>query len=82
MLLLSPLHTLQEATGEEDHRHEQDNGAADDGGDHSHPEAKVLMSCHSYERQDQFLGMAHPGPAVVAQPALSKPHSVGEAGRC
>lgn len=40
------------------------------------------MNCHSYGRQDQLLGVAHPGPAVVAQPTLSEPHSVGEAGEC
>lgn len=52
VLLLSPLHTLQEATGEEDHGHEQDDGAADDRGDHSHPEAEGLMSCHRLAQRD------------------------------
>lgn len=53
--LLGPLHALQEAAGEEGHGHEQDDSTADDGGDHSHPEAEGLMGHHSCKRQDQLL---------------------------
>lgn len=42
-VLLILLHTLEEAAGEEGHGHEQDDGAAHDGGDHCHLEAEGLV---------------------------------------
>lgn len=46
---LPALHTLHEAAGEEGHGHEQDDGTADNGGDHSHLEAKGLIGWHGCE---------------------------------
>lgn len=45
--LLTLLHALEEAAGEEGHGHEQDDGTAHDGGDHCHFEAEGLVRWHS-----------------------------------
>lgn len=71
--LLGPLHALQEAAGEEGHGHEQDDGAADDGGDHSHPEAEGLVGRHSCERDKTSSWHGPLRPSSGAHPALRSP---------
>lgn len=71
--LLGPLHALQEAAGEEGHGHEQDDGAADDGGDHSHPEAKGLVGRHSCRRDKTSSWHGSPRPSSGAHPAPRSP---------
>lgn len=71
--LLGPLHALQETAGEEGHGHEQDDGAADDGGDHSHPEAKGLMGRHSCKRDETRSWHGPPRPSSGAHPAPRSP---------
>lgn len=49
--LLALLHALEEAAGEEGHGHEQDDGAAHDGGDDRHLEAEGLVWWHSWRKK-------------------------------
>lgn len=58
--LLTLLHALEEAAGEEGHGHEQDDGTAHNGGDHCHLEAEGLMGWHSCKGKTTAPGTADP----------------------
>lgn len=58
--LLTLLHALEEAAGEEGHGHEQDDGTAHNGGDHCHLEAKGLVGWHSCKGKTTAPGTADP----------------------
>ena len=59
---LAPLHAPHEAAGEEGHGHEQDDSAADNGGDHGHLEAEGLVRRYGCEgdRATSCTGLARP----------------------
>lgn len=54
-LLLPLFHTPHEAAGEEGHGHEQNDGRADNGCHHSHPEAKGLVRRHGCKEKAMVL---------------------------
>lgn len=84
--LVTFLHALEEAAGEEGHGHEQDDGTAHDGGDDGHLEAEGLVGWHSWRGDNHQLlvqlsqTLGAPGGALEvdrAWLALGEPRSWG-----